>query len=181
MAHMIPHETGGEAVGPKRRTFLSTTSILTMLGGLAGGYGFFAYIVGRFLYPARPRERAWTFVTEIDHIEVGGSLHYQAPSGERINIARQGKTGRADDFIALSSTCPHLGCQVAWEPQNDRFFCPCHNGIFDPSGRGIGGPPGDAGQSLSRYALQLQQRLLFIHVPAAALSSSAQQQKRPSV
>ena len=89
----------------------------------------------------------------------------RGPSGETINITRMAREGTADDFIALSSTCPHLGCQVRWEGQNDRFFCPCHNGVFDPSGKGIEGPPGDAGQSLPRYSLRIDDGLLHIAVP----------------
>ncbi|MGQ4807578.1 Cytochrome b6-f complex iron-sulfur subunit [Candidatus Entotheonellaceae bacterium PAL068K] len=173
MAHIVEPETDHSAGGPNRRTFLSMASLLTMLGGLVSGYGFFAYIAGRFLYPARSREMRWMFVTESDRVRVGDNLRYQAPSGERINITRQGRAGRANDFIALSSTCPHLGCQVHWEPQRDRFFCPCHNGVFDPAGQGISGPPGNAGQSLSRYSLKLEQRLLFIEVPVTASTTAA--------
>ncbi len=53
-----------------------------------------------------------------------------------------------DGFQAFSSTCPHLGCKVRWEAEATRFFCPCHNGIFNPDGVAIAGPPADAGQSL---------------------------------
>lgn len=136
-----------------------------MVAGLAGGYGGLGAIALRFLYPSSTDNRIWQFVIEIDRVKVGESIRYRGPSGETVNIARQARNGNADDFIALSSTCPHLGCQVRWEPQNNRFFCPCHNGVFDPSGVATGGPPGDAGQSLSRYPLQVTNGLLHISVP----------------
>ena len=126
-----------------RRSFISRFSSWAMVAGLAGGYGAFAWIAGRFLYPARSSPRRWLYVTEADEMRVGDSLLYRGPSGETINVARQARGGSSDDFVALSSTCPHLGCQVHWEPHNDRFFCPCHNGVFDPEGRGVSGPPGD--------------------------------------
>ena len=113
----------------------------------------------------------WQFVSEVEGIEVGEAIRYRGPSGETINITRMSREGTADDFIALSSTCPHLGCQVRWEGQNDRFFCPCHNGVFDPSGKGISGPPGDAGQSLPRYALRVDGGLLHIAVPPPRFTS----------
>ncbi len=150
---------------PDRRAFLERASKTAMVAGLVGGYGGFALIAGRYLYPASTGEVMWQFVTEADGIEVGESIRYRGPAGETINIARMAREGTAEDFIALSSTCPHLGCQVRWEGQNDRFFCPCHNGVFDPSGKGIGGPPGDAGQSLPRYALRVEDGLLHIAVP----------------
>lgn len=165
---MRDEETGRESTAPEaasRRGFLSKLSRVAMAGGLIGGYGAFAAIAGRFLYPARTREALWQFVAEVDGIAVGASIRYRGPSGETINIARRGRTGGARDFIALSSTCPHLGCQVRWEAQNNRFFCPCHNGIFEPSGKAIGGPPGEAGQSLPRYELRVDSGLLHIAVP----------------
>jgi cytochrome b6-f complex iron-sulfur subunit len=92
-------------------------------------------------------------------------MHYIAPNGAHVVIARQGAGESADDFVALSSVCPHLGCQVHWEPQHDRFFCPCHNGAFDPQGQATEGPPAKAGQSLNRFPLQVEHRLLYILVP----------------
>lgn len=161
------HETG-----PDRRKFLATASTTAMTAGLAGGYGAFGLIAGRFLYPARPDERQWQFVAEADRLAAGDSLLYRGPSGETINVTRQGSDGDGEDFIALSSICPHLGCQVYWEAQNERYFCPCHNGTFDAAGVGTGGPPGDAGQSLSRYPLKVEGGLLYIEVPVSRLADA---------
>ena len=80
----------------------------------------------------------------------------------------------ADAFVALSSICPHLGCQVHWEPQNDRFFCPCHNGAFDASGKPTEGPPATAGQELTRFPLQVMNGLLFIQVPMQSVNGAGQ-------
>ncbi|HVS18109.1 MAG TPA: Rieske (2Fe-2S) protein [Planctomycetota bacterium] len=148
-----------------RRGFLHGASSIAMAGGLAAAYGTFGYMAGSFLYPARERARAWVFVTDLARIAVGQSIPFRAPNGERIAIARQGGGGGVEDFVALSSTCPHLGCQVHWEGQNDRFFCPCHNGVFDRDGVGVSGPPGEAGQSLPRYPLKVEGGLLYIEVP----------------
>ena len=150
-----------------RRRFLVWMSRVTMAAGLAGGYGGLALIAGRYLYPARPPAVVRRFVAQADSLQVGDALVYEAPSGETINVARHGPRTTAHDFVALSDTCPHLGCRVHWEARNKRYFCPCHNGVFDPSGTGIGGPPGEAGQSLSRYPLEVRDGLLFIAVPAA--------------
>jgi len=42
---------------------------------------------------------------------------------------------------ALSATCSHLGCQVAWNGETKQFKCPCHGGVYDVSGRVVSGPP----------------------------------------
>jgi Rieske Fe-S protein len=136
-----------------------------MAGGLVAAYGTLAAFMARFLYPARPTRKGWMFVADVGSLPEGESLVYRTPAGAPVNITRLERTGTADDFIALSSTCPHLGCQVHWEVQNNRFFCPCHNGIFDPAGKATAGPPADAGQSLPRFALKVEQNLLFIEVP----------------
>jgi len=141
-----------------------------MGAGLLGGYGFFAWVGSRFMLPANSGRRQRLFVTELDAVDVGSTLLYLTPDGRTVNITRRAKENAAADFVALSSTCPHLGCQVHWEGQNNRYFCPCHNGTFDPSGKATGGPPGDAGQSLPRYELAADAGLLYILVPAEELS-----------
>lgn len=158
--------------GTDRREFLSR---IAMTAGLAGGYGAFALISGRFLYPARASDRRWQFVIEECRMAVGDAIVYRAPGGCAVTIARHRSNGVVDDFIALSSTCPHLGCRVRWEASKRRFFCPCHNGSFDHGGLGNGGPPGRSGQSLPRYNLKLEEGLLHIEVPSARLAGAANQ------
>lgn len=155
---------------PDRRSFLTGASTIAMGAGLAGGYGAFGLIAGRFLYPARGADRQWQLVAETSRLATGESLLYRGPAGETINVTRQGTTGDATDFIALSSVCPHLGCQVHWEAQNNHYFCPCHNGTFDAEGIGTGGPPGDAGMTLPKYPLKVEKGLLFIEVAVGQLA-----------
>jgi Rieske Fe-S protein len=150
------------------RSRLASTTM--MLAGLMGGYGLFAWVATRFMMPSRTGRMLQLFVMAVNDIREGDTLLYQTPDGHTVNITRRGSGGRADDFVALGSTCPHLGCQVKWEPQNNRYFCPCHNGTFDPSGKATGGPPGDAGLSLPKYNLTVQRGRLFIDVPAERLT-----------
>jgi Rieske Fe-S protein len=163
-----------DAVRPSRRSLLGLTSTVGMIAGLAGGYGLFAWLSARFMLPARAGRVHQFFVGRVNDLAVGSSVLYRTPNGVPVNITRRASVGTADDFIALSSTCPHLGCQVRWEEQNGRYFCPCHNGTFDPSGKATGGPPGDAGLSLPRYGLTVDKGLLYIAVPAEQLSVPSQ-------
>lgn len=148
-----------------RRTVLTGLAGIGMALGLTGTAAGLAGIAGQFLYPSGGRPTAWVFVAIMTEVEKGAALPFTGPLGEKIAIARQGDSGTVDDFIALSSTCPHLGCQVHWESVRNRFFCPCHNGAFDPSGKAIEGPPAKAKQRLSRYPLKIEDGLLFIEVP----------------
>jgi cytochrome b6-f complex iron-sulfur subunit len=167
------HHAGEDRKQPveiERRTALSRIVSLAMGGGLLAGYGAFAAIAARYLYPARPQATHWLYVIDVARMQAGDSIAFRTPAGAVAAIARRGELGAADDFIALSSTCPHLGCQVHWEANHNRFFCPCHNGAFDPSGKAIAGPPFEAGQSLPRFPLKVEGGLLFIEVPLEQLA-----------
>ena len=139
-------------------------------GALAAAYGTLAAFMGRFLYPAKPQERGWLYVVETRELPPGGALVFQTPSGANVNVTHQGSGGEGTDFVALGSTCPHLGCQVHWEGQNNRFFCPCHNGILEPGGKAIGGPPGEAGLSLPKFPVKVEKGLLYMEVPLNELA-----------
>lgn len=51
------------------------------------------------------------------------------------------KKGTEGNYIALSRTCTHAGCEIAWNGISKEFECPCHGGIFDRDGNVIFGPP----------------------------------------
>lgn len=40
----------------------------------------------------------------------------------------------------VSPRCPHLGCQLEWNPAERSWDCPCHGSRFDFTGRLISGP-----------------------------------------
>jgi Rieske Fe-S protein len=167
---MTAHVTSSPVPDPEPPSRGRLVSTVMMLAGLAGGYGLFAWIGTRFMMPSRTGRMLQLFVMAVNDVREGETLLYRTPDGHSVNITRRGTAGGADDFVALGSTCPHLGCQVSWEPQNNRYFCPCHNGTFDPSGKATGGPPGDAGLSLPKYTLTVQRGMLFIDVPAERLT-----------
>jgi len=163
--HDKPDSPLGKAKSPgqsERRSFLQRLAGWSMLGGLIGGYGAFATVAGRYLMPARPPRRRWLFVAHTNDIAPGQSMTFRMPDGARVAIARRGSKSNVEDFLALSSTCPHLGCQVHWETKNSRFFCPCHNGAFDPNGVAIAGPPKEGGQSLESFPLRVSKNLLYV-------------------
>lgn len=146
----------------ERRTFLSGATTAAMAASLAASYGTLGWIAVRFLYPETSDDAPWLFVGEVDRVRPGGTMSYRVPGGELVTIRR--REGGDDEFVALSTTCPHLGCRVHWQAHLGRFFCPCHNGVFDAEGRATEGPPAEAGQALSQYPLRVENGLLFIRV-----------------
>jgi Rieske Fe-S protein len=161
-----------ESQGPNdRRTFLASGTC--MAGGLVASYGSLAIMAGRFLYPTEDDSVGWQFVAPVDELAAGEALEYVSPAGAKVVIARQSEGDSADSFMALSGICPHLGCQVHWEPHNDRFFCPCHNGVFDPQGRPTEGPPASANQQLTRFRLKVEDGLLYVLAPLWSIGREA--------
>ncbi|UOY93464.1 ubiquinol-cytochrome c reductase iron-sulfur subunit [Ectobacillus sp. JY-23] len=48
------------------------------------------------------------------------------------------------DIVALSPVCKHLGCVVNWNSDKshpNQFYCPCHGGRYEKSGKNIAGTP----------------------------------------
>ena len=45
-----------------------------------------------------------------------------------------------NQFSALTSICPHLGCTVPWNKEKKQFICPCHGGTFSADGSRVSGP-----------------------------------------
>lgn len=41
---------------------------------------------------------------------------------------------------AVKIRCPHLGCQLSWNPDEKSWDCPCHGSRFDYRGKLLNGP-----------------------------------------
>lgn len=44
------------------------------------------------------------------------------------------------ELHALSSVCPHRGCDVMWNEVEKVWDCPCHGSRFTPEGQVVRGP-----------------------------------------
>lgn len=56
--------------------------------------------------------------------------------GEKLGVYRD-ETG---ELYAVSVKCPHLGCQLEWNPEECTWDCPCHGSRFDIHGHLLNGP-----------------------------------------
>jgi menaquinol-cytochrome c reductase iron-sulfur subunit len=76
---------------------------------------------------------------------------------EELSVYVLTENGR--DFIAMSNICTHLGCRVRWITEQEQFFCPCHNAVFDKQGDVSSGPPP---RPLDRYEVKVEDGQLYI-------------------
>lgn len=128
-----------------RRRFLSriTNGILGIIGAILGVVGG-----GAVLSSTARKQDDWfpasTLLDLRDNEPTPVMLSVARLDGFREVINRRTiflvKTGEAE-VVAIDSTCTHLGCLVAWDPQAQLFKCPCHGGVYDRTGAVKDGPP----------------------------------------
>lgn len=56
--------------------------------------------------------------------------------GQKVGIYRDEK----GEVHAVDVRCPHLGCQLEWNPDEKSWDCPCHGSRFDYDGKLLDGP-----------------------------------------
>lgn len=113
-------------------------------------------IAGGFLYPVSRRKPAPLFVCLESEVPSDVPLEIKTPTGSKALLIRQ-PTGQ---IVTIGTVCTHLGCSVYYRPKEQRFDCPCHQGVFDAEGVPIAGPPREP---LARYETEIRDGLVFIH------------------
>ena len=146
------HDKGGNS----RRSWMAS---VLMGAGLLAAYGTLAGQFLSFLLPARRASRRRIFVGPMGAFPTGTVRTILDLEGNEVLVRRT-----REGLQAFSSTCPHLGCKVHWQAEEARFFCPCHNGVFDADGIAVSGPPADAGQSLYPAPLIVDQENQVVYL-----------------
>lgn len=121
---------------PGRRRFLNWF-LGTTVGALLAS---FLYPVLRYLDPPRLPETTTNeveagFVNDPELLDPGFKILRFGT--EPVILIRVGE----NDFRAFSAVCTHLDCIVAYRKERRLIWCYCHNGIYDLTGKNIGGPP----------------------------------------
>ena len=49
-----------------------------------------------------------------------------------------------DRYYLVSTRCPHMGCQLTWNPEERSWDCPCHGSRFSYDGKRIDPPAAKA-------------------------------------
>lgn len=70
-------------------------------------------------------------------------------------LVRMGDGG----IIALSLACTHLGCSITWDPEENKFLCPCHASHFNIEGEVLSPP---APRPLDYYPVIIEDGLVKV-------------------
>ena len=149
---------------PARRDFMRAAVV--GIGGLIGaaiGLPAVAYVIG----PALKRTSdLWIRLGAISKVEPGSPTLFKTTVETEtgwINteeeISAYVLTQNGQDFDVMSNICTHLGCRVRWIADDDRFYCPCHNGVFAKDGSVVSGPPP---RPLDRFENKVEDGILYI-------------------
>ena len=135
-----------ELADPSRRSFIKSATGVVGVGvalSLAGILGVSAVAPTLADQPAQ-----WVPAGDAGDYPVGSvntvMISYerkQAFHSETVNVPILIRRDSEQDFVCFSSSCPHLGCAVSWDPPTKRFKCACHGGAFDIDGKVVAGPP----------------------------------------
>ena len=117
-----------------RRAFLNT-----LLGGWAIAFASGTlYTVAKFAFPTLGKEPDYVILKTRDFADMPANSVKPFPWGAKLGLIFRTAAGTT---LALKGVCTHMECNVTYRPEEHKFYCPCHKGWFDETGRNIGGPP----------------------------------------
>ncbi len=134
-----------------RREFIAR--FLSIVGFLGALLLFLRNIFLYILPKITPKKERKILVAREDELKVGEAKMFTI-SNKDFYIVRT-----EDGYKVFSAVCTHLGCKVKWEAHNNRFYCPCHKGIFDINGKVMSGPPP---RPLDSFGVETSGKLVYM-------------------
>jgi Rieske Fe-S protein len=128
----FPYESAGEDEVTRRefaRYLVAGAGIMA-----AGNVGLAVWTQLRTINTGEP-----TRIVDLASVPVGETYLFRYPTGrDPAILLRVGER----EVVAFSQKCTHLGCVVYFQPDEDRWHCPCHEGNFATlTGEVTSGPP----------------------------------------
>jgi arsenite oxidase small subunit len=109
-----------------------------------------------------PRKR----IAGTDELRPGKPVSFAYPlenqAGLLLDLGEEvpGGVGDNGSIVAFSILCQHMGCPVAYRPEEKDLLCPCHQSRYDPAREGVV-IQGVAQRPLPRIALEIDGEDIF--------------------
>ncbi len=125
-------------------------------------------VLGYLLTPLLRKTGAGAWVT------LGPAADFHGPEPRRVDFRYTSEVGYTAESVSgfayvvpgadstplvLSPVCTHMGCNVVWSGEKQRFLCPCHGGQYTADGRNVAGPPP---RPLDRLPVRIDNGILMI-------------------
>jgi len=117
-----------------RRTFLNTLFGGWLFAFLSGAF----YALIKFAFPTLGKEPDFVVLNRQDFVDIPANSVKPFAWGGVLGLYFKKEDGAV---TALKGVCTHMECNVAYKPEERKFYCACHQGWFDETGRNISGPP----------------------------------------
>lgn len=128
----FPYEAAAEEEVTRRefaRYLVAGTGVLAL-----GNVGIAAWTQLRTINEGEPRA-----IVEAAAVGIGDTYLFRYPTAPDPAVLLRVS---ADEVVAFSQKCTHLGCVVYYQRDEHRWHCPCHEGNFEAeTGAVISGPP----------------------------------------
>ncbi len=97
-------------------------------------------------------------VAKSDNLVVDPGVHQaQQPKALNGNKLRSEKP----DFFVCVGICTHLGCVPTFQPDQNRYYCPCHGSKYDLAGRVYKGVPAPLNLEVPSYKYLSENKILI--------------------
>jgi cytochrome b6-f complex iron-sulfur subunit len=139
-----------------RRRFLSQA---VMGFGLLFGMGLLGLRFFQFLVPSQKAKRDESVLLGAEKTIPMNEAVPMELGGHKLLVLKT-----EEGVVAFSRRCTDLGCLVSWDRQREQFVCPCHQGIYDKTGKNIAGPPP---RPLDRFGIVKRGEQLYVSIVSA--------------
>ncbi len=149
-------EEMNEEENPKNKSRRNFISKLLMGGGLIASFALLIRHGIDFIFPlveAPPLRKL--LIGRVNDIKIGEAKEVQVGESSLYLIRNE------DGYKVFSSVCTHLGCKVKWEGYRNRFYCPCHKGVYDSHGNVLEGPPP---RPLDEFKVEIDKNLVYMWI-----------------
>ncbi|MGA2525170.1 MAG: Rieske 2Fe-2S domain-containing protein [Smithellaceae bacterium] len=117
-----------------RRQFLNTLFGGSLLAFFSGTL----FPLAKFAFPTLGKEPDFVVLNKTDFAAIPNNSAKIFAWGGVPGIYLKKEDGST---AALRGVCTHMECNVAYRPAEKKFYCACHKGWFDETGKNIAGPP----------------------------------------
>jgi Rieske Fe-S protein len=117
-----------------RRQFLNTLFGGSLLAFFSGTF----FPLAKFAFPTLGKEPDFVVLDNKDFVNIPKNSAKAFAWGGVLGLYLKKEDG---SVAALKGVCTHMECNVDYKPAEKKFYCACHKGWFDETGKNIAGPP----------------------------------------